>query len=188
MGWRLSESLKVLLSEVNAKYPDRDKRTDGTISGYPGAISSHNINSLGVVNALDITVGDYPGGITHAQALIDTEFIRQSIKYDPRGYDAYVIYEARIADGFTGEWRKYTGERHTSHYHVSSAHDIPMGGVTLGDSDYDITIPWLSRGGDEVDPKALVQSFFEFKITVDGKEGRVLDWVVVLISKALKKK
>lgn len=185
MSWRLSKSLEILRNEINAKHPNRDKRTDGTISGYEGSISSHNVNSEGVVNAIDITVGSYVGGITHAQALEDTEQIRLSIKNDPRGYDAYVIYEQSIADGYTGEWRHYSGPRHSSHYHVSSAHDIPMGGVTSGNHDYDIELPWLSKGGeDDMKPEEIANAILEHKVTVDGSEARILDWLVFLVSQS----
>lgn len=190
MGWRLSRSLEILRNEINAKHPNRDKRADGAISGYPGSISSHNVNSLGVVNAIDVTVGSYVGGITHAQALEDVEQIRQSIKRDPRGYDAYVIYQQRIADGCTGEWRTYYGEFHGSHYHVSSAHDIPMGGVTAGNNDYDIELPWLNRGGEDdmATPKENAEAIMAHRVTVGSETARVIDWLVFLVNAAKAKK
>src|SRR5688572_28698753 len=90
VNWRAADSVKVLLTEVNAAYPGRDKRTDGVVSGYPGSVSSHQVNSAGVVCAVDITVGDYPNGITPAQASVLAEAIRHELKVAPRGIYAYI--------------------------------------------------------------------------------------------------
>lgn len=142
--WRVARSLLVLLAEVNATYPKRDKRTDGTISGYPGAISSHNPNSAGVVCALDITTGLYPGGITPAQGITLADKIRVAQRDQPRGKYAYVIHNRRIAHGDIGwTWASYTGpDPHTSHIHVSVDWDLPAGGAPSGQADYDSTLPW----------------------------------------------
>jgi hypothetical protein len=154
--WRLSASLQTLLDEVNAAYPDRDKRTDGQISGYPGAVSSHNVNSAGVVNALDITTGDYPGGISKADGMAEADRIRLNMSDGSRGYYAYVIHHMEppyvpysgpwIADADIGGgwgWGAYTGaDPHTSHIHVSSDWDIPSGGAPSGVCPYDSIASW----------------------------------------------
>lgn len=144
MDWRAAESIKVLLSEVNAIFPDRDKRTDGAVSGYPGSKSSHQINSKGVVCAQDITVGDYPGGITPAQATDLAEQIRLELKVAPRGLYAYVIYNKRIAHGGNDwEWAPYAGvSEHTDHIHVSVDWDILEGEAPSGACPYDDTATW----------------------------------------------
>lgn len=91
MNWTLAPALRVLLDEINAAYPNRDKRTDGTISGYPGARSSHNYNSQGFVCALDITTGDYPGGISTAEGQALAEQVRLAIKHQPRSTPRFPI-------------------------------------------------------------------------------------------------
>jgi len=146
--WRAAESVKVLLSEVNALYPGRDKRTDGVISGYPGSVSSHQVNSAGVVCAVDITVGDYPNGITPAQAAVLAESIRHELKVAPRGIYAYVIYNQRMARStHDWEWEPYKGTSpHTDHIHVSVDWDIPEGGAPSGECPYDMTDSWNLRG------------------------------------------
>lgn len=154
MAWRVAQSLVTLLAEVNAAYPGRDKRTDGAISGYPGSISSHNINSQGVVCALDITTGDYPGGISPSQGMALAEQIRIAIRDQPRGIPCYPIHHMEppyvpyagpwIATANQNwAWQPYGGsDGHTSHIHVSVDWDIYTGGAPSGQADYDTTLPW----------------------------------------------
>lgn len=148
MNWRAAESVKVLLAEINALFPGRDKRTDGVISGYPGSVSSHQVNSAGVVCAVDITVGDYPNGITPAQAVVLAEAIRHELKVAPRGIYAYIIYDRRMARStHDWEWEPYAGTSpHTDHIHVSVDWDIPEGGAPSGECPYDMTDTWNLRG------------------------------------------
>lgn len=154
MAWRKAFSLDTLLAEVNAAYPGRDKRTDGAISGYPGSISSHNVNSQGVVCALDITTGNYPGGINSAQGQALAEQVRIAIRDQPRGIPAYPIhymeppyvptpgpYIATVNGNWA--WAPYGGsDIHKSHLHVSVDWDIYTGGAPSGQADYDTTLPW----------------------------------------------
>jgi hypothetical protein len=148
MNWRAADSVKVLLAEVNGLFPGRDKRTDGVVSGYPGSVSSHQVNSAGVVCAVDITVGDYPNGITPTQGAALAEAIRHELKVAPRGIYAYVIYDRRMARStHDWEWEPYTGTSpHTDHIHVSVDWDIPEGGAPSGECPYDMTDTWNLRG------------------------------------------
>lgn len=144
MAWHLAPSLVTLRDEINALCPNRDKRTDGTISGYPGARSSHNYNSAGVVCALDITTGDYDGGISPSQGRALAEDIRLRLRDQPRGIPAYVIHNGLIATAGTNwAWDPYGGiDPHTSHIHVSVDWDIYTGGYPSGQADYDTTLSW----------------------------------------------
>lgn len=154
MAWRKAYSLDTILAEINALYPSRDKRTDGAISGYPGAQSSHNVNSEGVVCALDITTGDYPGGISTAQGQALAEQIRIACRDQPRGITVYPIHfmappyvaaaGPKIATAGTNwAWDDYLGsDLHTSHIHLSVDWDIFTGGRPSGLADYDLTTPW----------------------------------------------
>lgn len=150
-NWRVAGSLLTLLAEVNAAHPKRDKRTDGTISGYPGAISSHNINAAGVVCALDITTGMFSGGITPAQGIALADKIRIKLRDQPRGIPCYVIHNGKIASaGDNYKWLPYTGpDPHTSHIHVSVDWDIAGGGSASGQADYDTDLPWGISGTTE---------------------------------------
>lgn len=154
MSWRIARSLAVLLAEINAAYPGRDTRTDGAISGYPGSISSHNVNSEGVVCAIDITTGDYPGGISTAQGMALAEQVRIAMRDQPRGLPCYPIHHMEppyvpyagpwIATvNRNWDWQPYGGaDGHTSHLHISADWDIYAGGSPSGLADYDLTLPW----------------------------------------------
>lgn len=155
MNWELCPSLVVLRAEINALYPGRDKRTDGTISGYPGSISSHNINSHGFVCALDVTVGDYPNGITPAQGQDLAERLRIASRDQPRGITVYGIHYMeppyvavagpKICSAPDYEWRHYAGPLHKDHVHWSADWDVFMGEAPSGLADYTTLSPWLGE-------------------------------------------
>ena len=154
MAWRKAYSLEVLLAEVNALFPNRDKRTDGAISGYPGSQSSHNVNSAGVVCAVDITTGNYSGGISPAEGQALAEKIRIALRDQPRGIPAYPIHYMappyvsaagpHIATAGTNwAWEPSGGsDPHTSHIHVSVDWDIYTGGAPSGQADFDTRLGW----------------------------------------------
>lgn len=112
----LAPSLARLRTEINQRWPNRDRRTDGWIgdtshrtSGMPeNGGSDHNPNRRGVVDALDIDVDgiDCPA------------VVARLIKHPAVNY---VIWNRIIwsrARGFVG--RRYTGKSpHTDHIHVS---------------------------------------------------------------------
>ena len=110
MAWHLAPSLAQLRREINTRWPNRDKTSDGTIgdAAHSARASDHNPNSRGSVNAIDI---DEDG--------IDAWGLVALLITDPRVY--YVIYEGRIwqrKHGFVP--RPYTGiNAHRKHVHVS---------------------------------------------------------------------
>lgn len=110
MAWHLAPSLAQLRREINTRWPNRDKTSDGTIgdAAHSARASDHNPNSRGSVNAIDI---DEDG--------IDAWGLVALLVTDPRVY--YVIYEGRIwqrKHGFAP--RPYTGiNAHRKHVHVS---------------------------------------------------------------------
>lgn len=122
--WRVAESLRVLLGQVNAAYPGRSRVSDGTVGDrtHQGRASDHNPHitdgPYGVVTALDIT-HDPAGGCDAGQivrALYDSR--------DPRV--KYIIWDRRIANSTpvgrapARAWRIYTGSNpHTRHCHIS---------------------------------------------------------------------
>jgi hypothetical protein len=127
MGWRLAKSLETLRSQVNAKWPNRDKSSDGTIgdAAHQATNSDHNQNSAGVVTAMDITHDPAHG--LDARKLAETLVASR----DPR--IKYIISNAQIVSSQVSpwRWRPYTGANaHRQHVHISVA------------GDYDDPRPW----------------------------------------------
>jgi hypothetical protein len=130
--WRLAESLKVLRDEVNARWPNRSKASDGTIGdpAHASRKSDHNPSPEGVVRAMDITA-----------AGIDPHWYAEHIRmlgasgHVPLGNHGYVIWNRRAAYQTNGwRWVTYTGSNpHTSHIHVSVGRDAAR---------YDSRAPW----------------------------------------------
>lgn len=121
MSWRLSHALESLRDQVNAEWPHRDKRSDGTIgdAAHAASKSDHNPDEFGIVRALDLT--DDPDGNGPSAAWL-AETIRAS--RDPRVL--YIISQGRIASSYpttaadAWAWRPYHGvNAHTSHVHIS---------------------------------------------------------------------
>lgn len=121
--WRVAKCLLELRAEVNARWPNRDRRTDGFIGDERhcgnGGTSDHCPNVDNVVRAHDI---DSDG--------IDAAWLANHIRIrgsegDPRlGSGGYVIFNKRIASERQGwAWRIYTGEPHQDHIHVSVSRD-----------------------------------------------------------------
>jgi hypothetical protein len=99
-----------LRSEINTRWPDRDKTSDGWIGdkAHSARVSDHNPDSRGLVHAIDV---DKDG--------VDVAFILRAAIADPR--TEYVIWDRRIwtrSSGFVA--RAYTGTNpHTLHIHIS---------------------------------------------------------------------
>ena len=134
MAWRVAKALEKMREQVNAQYPNRSKRTDGTIgdAAHRSRASDHNPHisdsGVGVVSALDITHDPANGVDTYALA----EHLR--LKKDARV--KYVISNKRIFSSTTSPWtwRKYSGSNpHSAHMHVS---------VKATKSHYDDTRAW----------------------------------------------
>jgi hypothetical protein len=131
MAWRLAKSLETLRDQVNAKWPGRDKSSDGTIgdASHQATNSDHNPNSAGVVTAMDITHDPAHG--LDARKLAETLVASR----DPR--IKYIISNAQIVSSTVSpwQWRPYTGANaHRAHVHISVA------------GDYDDTRPWHLGG------------------------------------------
>src|SRR5258708_24098922 len=122
--WRLALSLDHLRSQINAKWPDRSKDSDGSIGDarhQKESSSDHNpwiTDSPGpnVVSAIDITHDPAHGFDSYkfADILLHNQ--------DPRL--KYVISNRRIGSGPNGPspgvWRQYTGSiPHDHHVHIS---------------------------------------------------------------------
>lgn len=135
MAWRNCAASLTLVAEINARWPGRDKASDGTIGDAAHATrsSDHNpwvvVDGIGVVRARDID----KDGIDAAWL---AEYLRQlGARRDPRlGGGGYVIFNHRITNPDFGSWRAYTGSNpHTAHVHVS---------FSTARNGFDSTAPW----------------------------------------------
>lgn len=168
--WNLAKSLETLRKQVNAKYPDRSKSSDGTIgdTAHSARKSDHNPNAAGVVCALDLTHDPASGFDSYAFA----EMLRQ--KQDDR--IKYLISNRRICSG-TGQkepawkWRPYGGTNaHDHHNHISvkaaSADDACL--WDLGD------LPKSSAEAPAIPPPTLRK----------GAKGDHVEWLQKLLNKS----
>lgn len=110
VDWYLAPSLEVGRTEVNRRWPNRDRTSDGTFGdeAHQSRVSDHNPNSRGSVNAWDIDVNG-----------VDIPLILATFEEHPSAH--YWIYNRQIADRDNG-WRPepYSGDNpHTAHAHLS---------------------------------------------------------------------
>lgn len=110
-SWHLAPALSRLRDEVNAKWPNRSKASDGTIgdAAHSSRTSDHNPNSRRSVNAIDITAKG-----------IDTDTLIAAAKRHPSV--RYIIFNRRIMNRDIGNFRSrpYNGSNpHTQHVHIS---------------------------------------------------------------------
>ena len=119
MKYWLSKSAETLRKQINASFPDRDKRSDGWIgdSRHSATKSDHNPAApSGVVRAIDVD-SNLGGAANNAHYLANQ--LRILGKTDKR--ISYVIFNRKIASRILfWKWRKYSGiDPHTSHIHIS---------------------------------------------------------------------
>jgi hypothetical protein len=146
MDWRMARSLEVLLAQLNALAPNRNKASDGGIgdAAHSSRTSDHNPDAYGVVRARDFThdPGDLDGGWL-ASTLAKFR--------DPR--IKYIIWNYRIWFRDTG-WKDYLGPSgHTQHVHVSV-----MPGE-IGDD----TRKWILGEDDDMDANQAKQLDYVYK-------------------------
>lgn len=126
--WHLVRSLDRFRAAVNARWPHRDKGSDGTIGDaeHQASSSDHNPDSDGSVDAWDMDVDGVDVG-----ACIGAALAHESIQY--------VIYNRRITSrsmaGGLGVWHPYTGPSpHTEHVHFNTrpSHETSSAPWNLG--------------------------------------------------------
>ena len=115
MTWRVAKSLLKLREQVNAKFPNRKKDSDGTIgdAAHSARTSDHNPDTDGVVKAMDIT-HDPKGGV-------DSYVIATQLVTSRDHRIKYIISNRHIWNpSISNLWRPYTGTNpHTAHVHIS---------------------------------------------------------------------
>lgn len=107
----LAPSLNNLFNEIDARWPNRDRRTDGWYTNSRKSYG-HNREERGLVHAIDV---DDDG--------IDENFIIDHI-YRGRSVLWYVIWNRTIWSNTYGfRPRRYTGPNpHTDHMHIEIYH------------------------------------------------------------------
>lgn len=125
MAWRVARSLDVLLHQINERFPNRSKASDGSIgdAAHASRASDHNPwYGPGIVTARDYT-HDPAHGVDIARLSDELAASR-----DPR--IKYVICNRLILDSRPGNnpwrWMPYHGSNpHTKHLHLSVV-DSPL--------------------------------------------------------------
>ena len=138
--WRAAESLKLLLKQVNALAPSRNKDSDGMIGdeAHQSRDSDHNpwvwdkVAKRGVVTALDIT--------NDPNAKCDCQILANSLQANKDQRIKYVIWNKQIMNSAAingaaaWTWRPYSGSNpHNKHIHIS---------VKCEKENYDSTSNW----------------------------------------------
>lgn len=121
MSYRIALALDKLRTQVDKKWPNRGKDSDGWIGDakHASRSSDHNpylkdARGIGVVSAIDFTHDPAHGFDSYAFA----EMLRQ--RRDPR--IKYVISNGRIFSSLVQPWvwRPYSGSnKHDHHVHIS---------------------------------------------------------------------
>jgi hypothetical protein len=130
---RLSNAAEQLRSEINTKYPNRDKRSDGWIgdTAHNARKSDHNPDKQGWVRAIDIDA-DLLKGSSKESWLLAEQIKTIAYKGDKR--ISYVIHQHRIASPLKNwAWRVYKGSNpHVSHIHISFTKSGDLNGKVFG--------------------------------------------------------
>src|SRR5690625_4133223 len=138
MSWRVAQSLDQLLAQINAAYPNRSRRSDGSIgdAAHASRSSDHNPwvrrRGVGIVTARDFTHD--PGAGFNSWTFADR--LRRECAAGRETRVKYIISNRRIASGTRNNWawRRYSGANpHSSHVHIS---------VSSSRSRYDDASPW----------------------------------------------
>jgi hypothetical protein len=130
---KLSNAAEQLRSEINTKYPNRDKRSDGWIgdTAHNARKSDHNPDKQGWVRAIDID-SDLVKGLSKESWLLAEQIKTIALKGDKR--ISYVIHQHRIASPRQKwAWRVYKGANpHVSHIHISFDKSGDLNGKAFG--------------------------------------------------------
>jgi hypothetical protein len=130
---KLSNAAEQLRSEINTKYPNRDKRSDGWIgdTAHNARKSDHNPDKQGWVRAIDID-SDLVKGSSKESWLLAEQIKTIARKGDKRL--SYIIHQHRIASPRQNwAWRVYKGSNpHVSHLHISFTKSGDLDGKAFG--------------------------------------------------------
>ena len=146
--WKLVAGGEVLRSQINNRWPNRDKRSDGSKgdSAHAARPSDHNPDSKGLVHALDID--EDLNGSKNDNTWFSDQLIAYARARKPGSERLLnVVYENRVASGTyaSNYWTWRNGDYgHDIHMHISFS--------TKGESDaMKFNIPMLMASGGKWD-------------------------------------
>lgn len=116
---KLSKAAQALRAQINAKWPKRDKSSDGWIGDtrHQARPSDHNPDPQGWVRAIDVDADLTPKYKDQSWDLADE--IRLLAKSGEKRI-SYIIHHGKIASSRMGwKWRAYKGNPHAHHIHIS---------------------------------------------------------------------
>lgn len=129
---RVAKSLDKLLAQLNAKYPRRDKASDGGVGDkkHQKTKSDHNPNALGIVQARDFDHDPKAGSDDNAPGIDIANLCAVLVKHKDRRIK-YIICNGKIISGWGGPspWipRDYTKSNpHRQHIHISVVDDADL--------------------------------------------------------------
>lgn len=119
MAWRVARSLDVLLGQINAAFPGRNKASDGAVGDAAHATRASDHNPWygpGIVTARDYTHDPAHG--------VDIDRLSDELAASRDSRIKYIIANRLILDSRPGNspwrWVRYTGSNpHTKHLHLS---------------------------------------------------------------------
>lgn len=109
----IAPSLGKLREEIDERWPNRSKASDGWIADYAHSlrVSEHNPDSGGIVRAMDITTDGSPRTPTADELLA-------LVRYDKRLH--YIVSRRKIYNSHSYGVKKYGGPNpHITHMHFS---------------------------------------------------------------------
>lgn len=175
MAWRLAKSLIKLRTQINDRWPNRSKISDGSIGdeAHSARASDHNPDSRGIVCAIDITKDDANGP--------DLHLLAEALTNDQR--TKYLIYTARIWKARTQKWEPYRGpNKHNHHLHVSvqaqTADDERTWQLTTDITPLSYPVLEFGARGQAVRELQERLRAANFSLAVDGAYGRATEAAV----------
>lgn len=147
MSWKPVAGVSVMRDQINKRWPNRDKRSDGILgdAAHSARQSDHNPDSKGLVHALDIDE-DLRGSKNDNIWLADQIIAYARMRRSGSNRLKYVVYENEIASGtYANHFWTWRGDNygHEIHMHISF--------TTQGESDATpFDIPILSDGQGDV--------------------------------------
>ena len=123
MSWKPVAGVTVMRNQINKRWPDRDKRSDGVVGdlAHQARPSDHNPDSRGYVHAVDIDE-DLRGSKNDNIWLADQIIAYARMRRSGSSRLKYVVYEDKIASGtYANHFWTWRGDSygHKIHMHVS---------------------------------------------------------------------
>lgn len=174
MAWYLNNALSTMRAEVDARWPGRDKGSDGTIGdeAHQASDSDHNPDADNSVDAWDMDINLY--GPSGGKPSDDLEFLKQ--QFQAHEASQYWIHDMKIASRDTG-WRRenyYGANPHDHHIHWNTRESFEDSTKPWGIEDDDMTrdeyIEWFAASlkDERVQPYFRAEAV-SYAPTVDGK-------------------